>query len=271
MNTLERFVQFRAALYQTCSSRAAALLEVIDAVAQTPRPHSPAELSLAMQRHWSTLYDALRHGRFDLDHLRPLLVQTARPAAPLRLAGRRVLIVDHSGYPRPAAPTVAEREYYHGPNDSRPIGHRYSWLSQVVDADSTWVAPLDVERIGADQTPVGTALRQVQRVAEQSDEPLLVVGDREYGVDDVLRLGATVASARLNWVVRLRTNLVFYQPPPPREPGPKGAPRKYGARVQLNDPASWPAPDWQCREQLPSGEQVDLCGWAHWRRRGCAE
>ena len=106
MNTLERFAQFREQLYQTGSSRAAALLELIDAVAQTPRPHSPAELSLVMQRPWSPLYDALRHGRF----MRPLLVQTARTAAPLRLAGRRVLVIDHSGYPRPAAPTVAERE-----------------------------------------------------------------------------------------------------------------------------------------------------------------
>src|SRR5215218_7757009 len=103
MNTLESFAQFREALYQTCSSRAEALLELVDAVAQTPRPHSPAELSLAMQRHWSTLYDALRHGRFDLDLLRPLLVKTARNAAPYRLGGHRVVLVDHSGYPRPAA------------------------------------------------------------------------------------------------------------------------------------------------------------------------
>ncbi len=271
MNTLEPFAQFREQLYHTCPSRAAALLELIDAVAQTPRPHSPAELSLAMRRHWSTLYDALRHGRFHLDALRPLLVQTARTAAPLRLGGRRVVLVDHSGYPRPAAPTVADRERYHGPNDSRPVGHRYSWLSQVVDADSVWVAPLDVERIGAAQTPVGTALGQVQRVATVSDEPLLVVGDREYGVDDLLRLVSTVAPEQLNWVVRLRTNLVFYQPPPPRAPGQKGAPRKYGARVQLNDPASWPAPEWQSSAELPSGEQVELCGWATWRRRGFAE
>ncbi len=70
METLERFSQFREALYQACSSRASALVELIDAVAQTPRPHSPAELSLAMQRHWTTLYDALRDGRFDLDELR---------------------------------------------------------------------------------------------------------------------------------------------------------------------------------------------------------
>jgi hypothetical protein len=270
METLERFSQFREQFYQTCSSRAQALLELIDAVAQTPRPHSPAELSLAMHRHWSTLYDALRNGRFDLDQLGPLLVKSAGSVAPLRLAGRRVLLTDHSGYPRPAARTVAGRERYHGPNDSRPLGHLYSWLNQVVDADSVWVAPLDVERIASSDTPVGTALRQVKRVVAHSPEPVLVVGDREYGVNEVLRQAQLpqLPSEQLNWVVRLRTNLVFYLPPPAHQPHQKGAPRKYGARVQLNDPASWPVPDWHSSTQLPNGERVEECGWQGWRRRG---
>ncbi len=91
MQALERLSQFRQTLYQTCTSRPAALLEVIDAVAQTARPHSPAELSLVMQRHWSTLYDALDEGAFDLDRLRPLLAQTAGQAASYRVAGARVV------------------------------------------------------------------------------------------------------------------------------------------------------------------------------------
>ena len=271
MHTLEAFSQFRDALYQTCSRRADALVELIDAVAQTPRPHSPAELSLAMQRHWSTLYDALRHGRFDLDQVRPLLVKTARTAAPYRLAGYRVILVDHSGYPRPTARTVSERERYHGPNDSRQIGHRYSWLSQVVDADYPWLAPLDVERIGRSHTPIGTAFHQVRRLTPSSEEPLLLVGDREYGVNELLALFAELPASKLGAVVRLRSNLVFYQPPAARQPGQKGAPCKYGARVQLNDPTSWPAAAWQSTQPGAKGEQMELRGWAGWRRRGFAE
>ena len=271
MDTLDRFSQFREAVYQTCASRAAALLELIDAVAQTPRPHSPAELSLAMQRHWTTLYDALRHGRFDLDELRPLLVKTAATAAPYRVAGHRVVLVDHTGFPRPAARTVAERERYHGPNDSRPIGHRYSWLSQVVDAASAWVAPLDVERIGPDSTPISTALSQVKRVAKASAEPLLIVGDREYGVDAILRVVPQLEGVPVTWAARVRRNLVFYLAPPARQPGQKGRPRRYGTRVQLNDPATWPAPAWRATETTPTGERVELRGWADWRRRGLPE
>jgi hypothetical protein len=270
MNTLESFSQFREVLYHICSSRAHALLEVIDAVAQTPRPHSPAELSLVMHRHWSSLYDAVRYGRFELDRLRPLLVQTARTAAPYRVAGHRVVVVDHSGYPRPAARTVAERERYHGPNGSRPVGHRYSWLSQVVDPDAAWLAPLDVERIGPAMTPVSTAFGQLRRVVQESDEPVLAVGDREYGVDDLLALFADQPAGKLSCVVRVRSNLVFYVPPAARTPGQKGAPRKYGARVQLNDAASWPTPNWEQTQPWPKGERLELRGWANWRRRGFA-
>src|SRR5215210_6798444 len=166
MDTQERLSQFRQALYQTCTHRATALLEVIDAVAQVARPHSPAELSLVMQRHWSSLYDALDEGRFAPDAIRLLLAETAGPVGPYRVAGCRVVIVDHSGYPRPMARTVTERERYPGPNGTRACGHRYSFLSQLVDVDGTWLAPLDVERIGPGATPVGTALVQVARLAQ---------------------------------------------------------------------------------------------------------
>jgi hypothetical protein len=244
MEPLERVSQFRHALYQTFTHRAAAQYEVIDAVAQVARPHSPAELSLVMQRHWSTLYDAVDAGTIDLDALRPLLAQMAGTLSPYRVAGCRVVIVDHSGFPRPCARTVAERERYPGPNGTRQCGHRYSFLSQLVDASGTWLAPLDVERIGPGSTPVGSALTQLARLAQTSADPLIGVGDREYGVNDVLRVVPRLPGVPLRFVARLRTNLVFSQPPPPRQPGQKGAPRKYGARVQLNDPATWPVPAW---------------------------
>ena len=271
MKTLERLSQFRQALYQTCTRRATALVEVIDAVAQVARPHSPAELSLVMQRHWSTLYDALDEGAIDLDALRPLLAQTAGAVSPYRVVGCRVVIVDHSGYPRPAARTVPDRERYPGPNATQQCGHRYSFLSQLVDAAGTWLAPLDAERIGPGSTPVGIALTQVARVAQASTDPVIAVGDREYGVNDLLRVVPQLPGVPVRFVARLRTNLVFYQAPPPRVPGQKGATRKYGARVQLNDPTSWPEAVWHTSLCMPTGERIALRGWSGWRRRGIPE
>jgi hypothetical protein len=271
METLERLAQFRQQVYQTFTQRPAALCELVDAVAQTPRPHSPAELSLAMQRHWTSLYDALRHGRIDLDMLRPLLATTASTAAPYRGASCRVVLFDHTGFPRPAARTVADRECYPGPNAIPQVGHRYSWLSQLVDADSSWLAPLDVERIGPGDKPVGIALTQLARLAQSSPEPIIGVGDREYGVDDLLRVVPKLPGVPVTTLTRVRSNLVFYQPPPPRQPGQRGRSRTYGARVQLNDPTTWPPPAWQEDERLATGERVIRQGWATWRRRGIPE
>jgi len=271
MEALERLAQFRQQLYQTCTHRASALLEVCDAVAQVARPHSPAELSLVMRRHWSSLYAALDQGTINLDALRPLLAQTAGVVGTHRVAGCRVVIVDHSGFPRPWARTVAERERYRGPNGTRQCGHRYSFLSQLVDASGTWLAPLDVERIGPGSTPVGIAVTHLARLAHVSSEPIIGVGDREYGVNDVLRVVPQLPGAPVRFVARLRTNLVFYHAPPPRQPGQKGATRKYGARIQLNDPPTWPQPEWTASAPNGNGEQVELRGWTGWRRRGIPE
>jgi hypothetical protein len=270
MQTLECLAQFRQQVYQTFTQRPAALLELIDAVAQTPRPHAPAELSLAMQRHWTSLYDALRHGQIDLDKLRPLLAKTASSAAPHRVSGSRVVLFDHTGFPRPAARTVAERECYPGPNALPQRGHRYSWLCQLVDAESSWLAPLDVERIGPGDKPVALALTQLARLAQNSAEPLIGVGDREYGVDDLLRVIPKLPGVPISTVTRVRSNLVFYQAPTPRQSGQRGRPRLYGARVQLNDPSSWPTPEWQEEDQEERGERIVRQGWSNWLRRGIA-
>ena len=268
MDTLERLTQFRQAVYQTFTKRATALLELIDAVAQVPRPHSPAALSLVMQRHWTTLYDAVNKGQIDLDALRPLLTRTAGCVSAYRVAGCRVVLLDWTGYPRPMAKTGADRERYVGPNATRQLGHRYSWLTQLVDADRRWLAPLDVDRIGPGATPVGIALTQLARVAQTSAEPLIAIADREYGVTDVLRVVPQLPGVPVTVVARVRSNLVFYQPPPPRPPGQRGRTRTYGARVQLNAPTTWPPPTWQAKEVLSTGEQVVQQGWAGWLRRG---
>jgi hypothetical protein len=133
------------------------------------------------------------------------------------------------------------------------------------------LAPLDVERIGPGSTPVGIALTQLARLAQTEGEPIIGVGDREYGVNDVLRVVPRLPGVLMHFVARLRTNLVFYQPPPPRQPGQRGAPRKYGARVQLNDPTTWPAPEWTSSTPHACGERIELCGWSGWRRRGIPE
>ena len=76
---------------------------------------------------------------------------------------------------------------------------------------------------------------------------------------------------RVSTVTRVRSNLVFYQAPPPREVGQRGRSRLYGDRVQLNDPTTWPLADWQQEEVGAPGEVIIRQGWSNWRRRGISE
>jgi hypothetical protein len=199
----------------------------------------------------------------------PLLAQTVGTVSAYRVANCRVVLLDHTGFARPSARTVAERERYVGPNDTRAVGHRSSFLTHLlVDADSSWLAPLDVERSGPGSTPVGIGLTQVARLAQASDEPLIAIADREYGVNDVLRVVPQLPGVPVTFVARGRCKLVCSQPPPPRLPGQRGAARTYGARIHRNDPATWPEPAWQTEERTASGARVALRGWAGWVRRG---
>src|SRR4030095_3930223 len=43
-------------------------------------------------------------------------------------------------------------------------------------------------------------------------------------------------------LVRLRSDRCFYADPPPRLPGTTGRPRRHGAKFNLADPTTWPAP-----------------------------
>src|SRR5262249_9206997 len=74
------------------------------------------------------------------------------------------------------------------------------------------------------------------------DRALLVVADSSYAAIELL---AAVGCLPLpvTMITRLRLDAALYDPPPPREPGKKGAPRKKGQRqptleARLADPDS---------------------------------
>lgn len=99
----------------------------------------------------------------------------------------------------------------------------------------------------------GIALTHLARLAQTSPEPIIGIGDREYGVDELLCSVPEVPGAKVTWGAWVRSNLVFYLPPPPSQPGQKRRSHTYGARAQLNDPSTWPEPTWSATETRPSG------------------
>jgi hypothetical protein len=110
---LRELSRFRQEFYRSVSARADTLFELTDAVLCGPGPvTSLAELSLAAEhrRGHGALYDAINHGRIEVNRLRVTLAGLPMPRA---ADGRLVLAVDVSPWLRPDAATSAQRLFCH--------------------------------------------------------------------------------------------------------------------------------------------------------------
>lgn len=100
----------------------------------------------------------------------------------------------------------------------------------------------------------------------QPQRPLVVVGDGTYACMNLLLAVAPLATV----VTRLRLDAQLYAPPPDRQPGTRGRPRRVGARLPglrawLDDPSTaWTTmklPRWYGGE----ARTVEVCSaTAHW-------
>ena len=108
--------QFREQVYQLLHPSRDAAFEIMDAITQSPGARSAVEVSLApgMQRKFSSVHKGLARTRVDAPALRSLLVRTAEEHEHFLVAGYAVWALDHTPYPRHAAPTVDDRGFVHG-------------------------------------------------------------------------------------------------------------------------------------------------------------
>jgi hypothetical protein len=74
---------------------------------------------------------------------------------------------------------------------------------------------------------------------------IVVVADSTYAVLELLAVAASLPTP-VTMITRLRLDAALYDPPPPREPGKRGAPRKKGARQPtLNERVADPKTTWE--------------------------
>ena len=107
---------------------------------------------------------------------------------------------------------------------------------------------LDALRLGPTDDATAVTAAQLRDVVgrllacgqwRHGDPSILIVTDAGY---DVTRLGFLLADLPVEVLGRIRSDRVFYQPPPVRPPGANGRPPKHGAAFALAKPATWPAP-----------------------------
>jgi hypothetical protein len=240
---LGRLAGFRRELYWCLGMRRDALFEACDALACKPgRVMMLAELSLEPEcrRGHGGLYDALNSGEVHFARLRRVLSSLPLPAWD---DGRIRLACDVSNWLRPEAATSPERLFCHC--YARGKGNAQLALEP---GRTSWTLPLDAVRLGpADDATEVTAAQVREAIGRlaaagrwrEGDPDVIVVLDSGY---DLTRLAWLLRDLPVDVTGRLRSDRVMYFPAPPREPGTIGRPSRHGARLVLDEPATWPEP-----------------------------
>jgi hypothetical protein len=232
-----RIQQFRIAVYQSILKRADAMMDLIDALTVAGHVGSPVALSeeTPFRRKFSSIFDTLLQGEFDFDRLLQTLYEY-QPANSEELAGCEVYGLDCTPNERPEAETLEDRgSLKTQKEDPVRYGHKYSWLVRLIQWGTSWVAPADIQRVdtGLSDSQVGNL--QVQELALRNPEPKIIVADSLYG--NYVFLAIFLVVKNVFALVRLRSNLVFYERPKPHPKGTKGAPAKHGAKFKLSQPS----------------------------------
>ncbi len=215
-----------------------AIFDLMDAVLTSPRANSFVDLSLSpvFRRSWSSLYAGLRHSRPQRRKLTKLYVEQ------MPTEGRPLLAGDHTAWPRPEAVTLKDRTIEHQPTQiagNKPItvGHGFSTIAWIPEAQGSWALPLRHERITSFETPLSRAAFQLKQVCKHLQVRPIVTYDSEYGNASFVKQTAGIEADLL---LRLRPNMCLWSTPPAYSG--KGRPKVHGDKFKLADSSSWGEP-----------------------------
>jgi hypothetical protein len=256
LNTLKAF---RQQAYESMAQRADSLFSLCDALLTAPAAHSLPELSYSpfFERRWPSIYAALADGKVNFAELRTLCVTSVLAEVP-----EDALIwiaVDATPVERAEAQTSEDRGYI--PVSNLPQADKaisIGWMLSVVgllpEAASSWVPPLDVQRIGSEQTAIGVAIEQLRQLKPLfGSRRVIVVADRAYGTPEMLRACRELGYSVL---IRLSSNRKLYRKAVrthPRGPMPKDGPLLQGTRPQTQTD---PSEVWQGSDE--AGRQIQI-------------
>jgi hypothetical protein len=264
---------FRGELYRCLTRRGDALFGVADAVLCEDRKVTDlARLSLVAEcgRGHGGVYDGLNAGRVEFARLRVAVAGLALPAWP---DGRIRLAVDVSAWLRPEAVTSPGRLFCHvrgrGKNAAQMIpGWAYSFVAALGPGAVSWTRVLDAVRLGPDDDETEVTAAQLREVVARliaaghwadGDPPVLVALDAGY---HPVRLAWLTAGLPVQLVARVRSDRVFYGPPPRQRPGrPGGRPPRHGPPVSCADPVTWTGADITADAVSPRYGKLAVTAW----------
>lgn len=266
LNTLKTF---RQQVYDCMEQRADALFSLCDGLLSEPQARSLPELSHSpfFERQWPSIYAALADGKINLDQLQALCVRSVLEEVP---ADAIVWIaVDATPEERPEAQTSEDRGYIHVSNlplADKPIsiGWMFSIVGLLPEQASSWVPPLDIQRISSEQTAGGVAIDQLRRLKPLfGTRRVIVVADRWYGTPEMLRACQELGYSVL---IRLKSNRKLYRKPVRRFK--LGRPPQDGPLLQGTRPETQfdPSATWQTTDQEGRATRVSRFEEVHFQQ-----
>ncbi len=228
--------EFRKAVYQSLRRRADILFDLIDAVTVAGWVSSPVALSeeKPFRRKFGSVYDGLENGEMDIGEILSFLPHCV-PEASETIAGYKIYAVDATANEHEQAETLPDRSVLKSSqNEPMRYGHKYSWLVRLINFGTSWVAPVDIERIATQTTDSRVAAVQVQELDLRDAHRKVIVADSRY--EEHLFLGIFKPLKQTFGLIRISSNRVLYEEPVPKPKGSRGAPRKHGQPFQLNGP-----------------------------------
>jgi len=226
--------EFRKAVYQSLRRRADILFDLIDALTVAGQISSPVALSAQkpFRRKFGSVYDGLENGEMDIGEILSLLPH-CMPKASETIAGYKIYAVDATVNEHEQAETLPDRSVLKSSkNEPMRYGHKYSWVVRLINFGSSWVAPVDIERIDTQTTDTRVAAVQVQELDLRDTHRKVMVADSRY--EDHLFLGIFERLKHTVGLIRISSNRVLFEEPVPKPKGSRGAPRKHGQPFQLN-------------------------------------
>ena len=198
--------QFRNTVYQAMRKRADAFIDLLDALTVAGHVNSPVALSeeTPYRRKFSSVFDTLQQAEFDFDELLPALYDFQPPDSE-KIAGCEMYGLDTTPNERSEAETLEDRGALKAQKDE-PVryGHKYSWLTRLINWGTSWVAPVDVIRVATSASDSQTGGVQVQELDQRNPNPKVIVADSLYA--NHLFLAVFVALKHTFALVRLRGN-----------------------------------------------------------------
>lgn len=260
MNTYDKLIKFKNAIYEKIKLRRDAIIELIDAFSSFGHQcRSVVELSEApcFTRKYSSITDCIADGSAneDIEALRKIIIdETVTPKN-----NRVIFGMDVTSHSRLHAEKLEDRSFVNASNyipGQKPItvGHPYSLLAylpqQEKDKQNHWISPISIIRVKSSEKGTEVGMRQLHDAISSLKEkntgiaPLVInVADTAYGSKDCFKSAST--DGDIIHIPRLANNRNIYFPPKTTDVKQK----KYGDKMKLNDHSTHREPD----------EQTEFC------------